>query len=89
MTYQGKTYQLDKDNFKIKEGRIYYKNIPMWNTISTSLEGYKFYIIDERDWKNGFVTICCEDNREDLFHYGKFGSLKKCTEWLLNPQPLY
>lgn len=89
MNYKEKKYQIDKKNFIILNGKIYYRTIPMWSTVSISLENFEFYMLDETTYPNGFVTITCKDECGDLFYYGRFDTIKQATQWLVNPVSLY
>jgi len=69
---------------------ICYKGIPLWRTLDSNLDKYKFYLYDPREYavEDPFVLVCV-DGYGDLFTYGNWQTLKEALEWLEDPKPLY
>lgn len=77
----------DRNNpFARAKKLITYKNIPLWTTISDSLDGYDFYVIDEtKEYEIGFCYLACKDELNDIFSAAHFCSLDEMKQWLNNP----
>ncbi len=72
---------LNKSSFSVKESYIYYKQTRLWRTLSTSLQGYSFYLLDESAESN-IVTLQCKDNHSDYYHFGNWDSIEEAQKWL-------
>lgn len=87
---------LDKKYFKIQifgdilEGFvacITYKGVPLWTTISTNLEDYEFYLVDESK-TIGKWYVACKDECGDYYTYGYWNTKEEVEKWLQNPYPV-
>lgn len=91
--YKGIIIWLPREDFELRPGPdgdswIYYRNVPLWRSVSPSLDDYKFCLIDETMYFGGFVTLACQDDWGDFFHYGRWKSLEAAQAWLKNPRLL-
>jgi hypothetical protein len=66
---------------------IFYRDVPLWDTIAASLDRYEFFLA-ERDyaWGDRWELIC-RDDCGDYFSYGKWTTLAAALSWLHNPEP--
>jgi hypothetical protein len=66
---------------------IFYRDVPLWDTVAESLEQYDFFLA-ERDhaWGDRWELIC-KDDCGDHYAYGEWTNLAAALSWLRNPEP--
>jgi len=81
---------LDINNFSLNNGIIYYKNYPLWRTVSSKVEDHMFAYYDPN--LNGnieddprFYILVCIDCYGDRYHYGHWDKKEELDKWLNNP----
>ena len=73
---------------------ICYKDVPLWNSSETTLEGVAVFLYvptdTEREEDNETCTLFCVDaNFEDIYTYGMWSTREQAEQWLANPTKLY